>query len=282
MSARENLPLCDRPIGVFDSGLGGLSALREIHACMPGENLIYFGDTGRVPYGTKSQQTIRTYAEQDMRFLAGMQPKAIVIACGTVSSVAPDACKEMFSGTVLGVIEPACRAALCGGAKRIGVLATQATVNSGAFVRTLQNLDSTAQVLQVACPLFVPLVENGFFDADDPVPQLVAKRYLRPMESWKPDAVILGCTHYPHLRPAIAAALPGVPLIDTGAEVARALRKGLAENNLCTARKTGGLQFFVSDAPESFSAAAQIFLGQTIETVRRVTLIGQTLTPVQQ
>ena len=102
MSARENLPLCDRPIGVFDSGLGGLSALREIHACMPGENLIYFGDTGRVPYGTKSQQTIRTYAEQDMRFLAGMQPKAIVIACGTVSSVAPDACKEMFSGTVLG------------------------------------------------------------------------------------------------------------------------------------------------------------------------------------
>ena len=280
MSARESLPLCERPIGVFDSGLGGLSALREIHARMPGETLIYFGDTGRVPYGTKSRQTIRTYAGQDMRFLAQMQPKAIVIACGTVSSVALDECSELFCGPVLGVIEPACRAALAGGAERIGVLATQATVGSGAFLQTLQGLNAKAEVRQVACPLFVPLVENGFFGAEDPVPQLVAKRYLGAMEEWRPDAVILGCTHYPHLRPAIEAALPGVPLIDTGAEVAKALQKTLAAAGLETTKKTGEMQFYVSDAPQSFAQAANVFLGQTIEAVRRVTLVGQELRAV--
>ena len=261
-----------RPIGVFDSGLGGLSAVREIRTLLPQEDLIYFGDTGRVPYGTKSEQTIRKYAAQDAAFLAGMQPKALVVACGTVSSVALDECRKIFSpGPVLGVIEPACSSALkTTHVGRIGVLATETTVRSGAFRRALQQADVSVQVREVSCPLFVPLVENGFFAPDDPIPQMVARRYLHELAAWRPDTVILGCTHYPHLRSAIAAALPQVALVDTGAEVARALAQTLTARDMRAKRENGRMQFFVTDTPQGFSAAAEIFLGQSVDFVTQV------------
>ena len=253
-----------RPIGIFDSGLGGLSAVREIRTLLPRETLVYFGDTGRVPYGTRSTQTIRRYAAQDIRFLLSHADcKAVVVACGTVSANALDVLCAENDIPIIGVIDPAVTAAQHATKNgRIGVIATPSTIASGAYERALHRADPTISVTSAACALFVPLVENGFVDADDPIPRLTAERYLEPIRASGADTLILGCTHYPLLAPVISRVLPDVTLIDTGREAAHRLHALLTERNLHTASDTpGSSSFFVSDEPQGFANAAARFLG---------------------
>lgn len=252
------------PIGIFDSGLGGLTALREIRRILPNEDLIYFGDTGRVPYGSRSHETICKYAAQDMRFLLEKAPcKAIVVACGTVSANALPTLRAQFDVPVIGVIEPAVSAAVGKSKnKRIGVIATAATVASHAYEDALTSLCPEIEVISRACPLFVPLVENGFTDPTDPIPRMVAERYLKDIIDAGCDTVILGCTHYPMLAPVISAVLgENVTLIDTGREVAHALRALLKATNTEKTDDAGTLSCFVSDEPHGFAAVAAAFLG---------------------
>ena len=269
-----------RPIGVFDSGLGGLTAVREIRAVLPGEDLVYFGDTGRVPYGTRSHETICRYAAQDLHFLmTEADCRAVVIACGTVSANALDQLRAQYDVPIIGVIEPAAAAAAHATKNgRIGVIATPSTVASEAYVRALHALDASFFVTQQACALFVPLVENGFVDADDPIPLAVAERYLAPVREAGIDTLILGCTHYPLLSDVIARVLPGVTLIDTGREAAHALGH-LLEQEACAPTDAHGLgtsRFFVSDEPQDFARAAARFLGLAPDApfpiVRRVNI----------
>ena len=252
------------PIGIFDSGLGGLTALKEIRRVLPGEDLIYFGDTGRVPYGTRSRQTIIRYARQDVRFLLSQNIKCIVAACGTVSATALEVLREEFSLPILGVIDPAVKKAVAVTKNgRVGVIATPSTIHSHAYADRIALLAPAMQVTECACPLFVPLVENGFFGVDDPVPELVAQRYLEPIRQAGADTLILGCTHYPLLKEIIARVLPGVQLIDTGVEVAHSLQALLDEQHLRGGSVSGGdASFYVSDTPDCFEKLAGIFLGE--------------------
>ncbi len=256
----------NRPIGVFDSGLGGLTAVKEIGLRLPREEIVYFGDTGRVPYGTRSAQTVCRYALQDMRFLLKEADcKAVVVACGTVSANAMPLLRQSFSVPVIGVIEPAVDAAVAATKNgRIGVIATPSSIASGAYEKTLHEKNSDLQVFCAACALLVPLVENGFTDPEDPIPTLTVQRYLRPLIEADIDTLILGCTHYPLLRPIIARQLPGVTLIDTGVAAAGALGELLSSEDLHrtdTDTCKGRMRFFVSDEPTGFAQAAARFLG---------------------
>ena len=190
-----------RPIGVFDSGLGGLTAVRSLRSILPGENLVYFGDTARVPYGGRSPETILKYARQDVRFLRTFDLKAILIACGTVTSTSLEQLRRENDLPMLGVVEPSCRAALAATRnRRVGIIATQASVRSGAYERTLRALAPEVTVLQQACPLFVPLAEEGRTRPGDIVIETVAREYLAPLRGQGIDTLILGCTHYPLLE----------------------------------------------------------------------------------
>ena len=247
-------------IGVFDSGLGGLTALRELTALLPREDIVYFGDTGRVPYGSKSPETIIRYSMQDMSFLMTFGVDAVLVACGTASSTALDALKERFSVPVFGVIDAAAEAAVRTTKNgRIGVIGTATTIKSGAFPKSIRSLDSSIETVETACPLFVHLVEDGFTAPGDEVTRAAAKRYLSPLRDSGIDTLILGCTHYPIISHAIAEVLPGVTLISSG--------KAAAEKLAATVRnsgKTGGdgiIRCFVSDAPDSFESSAHIFMG---------------------
>lgn len=268
-----------RPIGIFDSGLGGLSAVREIRALLPNEDLIYFGDTGRVPYGTRSRDTIRRYAAQDIRFLLSHADcKAVVVACGTVSANALDELRENNDIPIIGVIDPAVKAAARTTRNgRIGVIATPSTIASGAYEGALLAENPALNVTSQACALFVPLVENGFVDPDDPIPTLTAERYLAPIRESGADTLILGCTHYPLLRAVISAVLPGVTLIDTGREAAYSLRALLYDKKLNTeSADIGQSRFYVSDEPQGFAHAAARFLGlsenEAFPTVEQVNI----------
>lgn len=253
-------------LGVFDSGLGGLSAVKELAKCLPNEDVVYFGDTGRVPYGTRSKNTIIKYALQDARFLMQYRPKAILVACGTVSSVALNALREQFGGPVIGVVEPAVQAALAvTRKKRVAVLGTPATIRSGSYADLLTATDEQVQVKGIPCPLFVPLVENGHIDPLDPIVRAAVAHYLQEAIDFGADTIILGCTHYPLLSAAIGTYVGDkVRLIDAAAETARCLRTMLQEQQMLS--ETGGEhRFFVSDAPENFADTAKIFLGRDIE-----------------
>lgn len=253
-------------IGVFDSGLGGLSAVRELAALMPHENIIYFGDTGRVPYGSKSREIIRKYTAQDARFLLSHGVKAILAACGTVSSNALECIEELTDIPVFGVVEDAAREAYTASeTKRIGIIGTQATVNSGIFKRKIEAVDKNAAVLQCACPLFVPLVEYGFTADGDEITRLACERYLSPFRG-EADTLVLGCTHFPILEKFIAEALPNVTLINPAREAARAMANALREKDLlCTRESKGEIRYFVSDEPARFNTEGKIFLGKDFE-----------------
>ena len=253
----------ENAIGVFDSGLGGLCAVRELARLLPHENIIYFGDTGRVPYGSKSRETIRKYTVQDARFLLSHGVKAILAACGTVSSNALECIEELTDIPVFGVVEDAAREAYAASkTKRIGIIGTQATVNSGIFKRKIEAIDEKAVVLQCACPLFVPLVEYGFAAEGDEITRLACERYLAGFRG-EVDTLVLGCTHFPILEKAIAASLPGVTLINPAREAARAVAKALCENGLLSAREgRGEIRYFVSDEPARFNSEGGIFLGK--------------------
>ena len=211
-------------IGVFDSGLGGLTVLNAICAANEGLSIIYFGDTARVPYGPRTPDTIAHYARQDVRFLLSKKVEAIVVACGTVSAIALNTLREEFDVPIIGVIEPACDAAAkVTKTSHICVIGTHATVNSRAYSRYLNTKYPHCRVSGVECPLFVPLIENGFRE-DDPITQLTVERYLAPIRETDVDTLILGCTHYPFLTEAIKKVLPGVTLIDIGVALSEALQ----------------------------------------------------------
>lgn len=256
----------NRPIGVFDSGLGGLTAVKALRRLLPGEDLIYFGDTARVPYGGRSRETLLKYARQDIAFLRSFDLKAVLIACGTVTSTSLDTLRKENDLPVLGVVEPSCREALAAtNNKKIGMIATLASARSGAYERTLKGLDADVQVVSQPCPLFVPLVENGRFRQGDVVIETVAREYLTPLMEADVDTLILGCTHYPLLKDIIGEICgPGVTLIDSGAASARALRQQLAAEGQLTDRQQGETRFYVSDRPEDFEKLAAVFLEEPL------------------
>lgn len=252
----------DRPIGVFDSGLGGLTVVRELMRELPGEDIVYFGDTGRVPYGTRSRETIQKYARQDCRFLLRERVKRIIAACGTVSSAAPDVLREL-PVPATGVVEPAADAAAAATRNgRIGVLGTTATIRSGAFRRRIEQKRPGALVMPQACPLFVPLVENGWIGRGDEVTALTVRRYLAPLKEAGVDTLILGCTHFPLLADVIGDEMGGVTLIDAGRAAAEACARDLRSSDALHTPGCGGThRFYVSDQPEDFSRVAELFLG---------------------
>ncbi len=246
-------------IGIFDSGLGGLTALREAMRLMPNEDFIYFGDTGRVPYGTRSRDTIIQYAKQAMNFFASHNVKAVLAACGTVSSVALKDLKASFDFPIIGVVEGAANSAIKETKnKKIGIIGTSATISSGSFEKALKSLCRDAQTMGIACPLFVPLVENGFVQKDDCVTLEVARRYLQPIKDFGADTLILGCTHFPIISEVISQILPSVTLINSGSEAAKQLTELMGNNS----SGNGRVEYYVSDSPENFSSVASIFLGE--------------------
>lgn len=256
----------NRPIGIFDSGLGGLTAVREILTILPREQVVYFGDTGRVPYGTRSRETIRKYARQDVEFLLSQNVKMVIAACGTVSSAAPQIGRNL-PVLFTGVVEPtALAASLATRNHRVGVIGTTATIQSGAYRRALHSLNPNIQVFEQDCPLFVPLVEHGFADPSDPVPRLVAERYLAPLKQQDIDTLIMGCTHYPILREVIGNVMgKDITLIDSGRETACYAAQMLHKQDaLCGKGQTPECTFYVSDRVEGFSRAASIFLGHNV------------------
>ena len=255
----------NRAIGVFDSGLGGLTAVRRLHALMPRENIIYFGDTGRVPYGTRGRDTIIKYARQDVAFLRQFDLKAIIIACNTVSAVALDLLERENNIPIIGTVEPACRRAMTMTRNgRVGVIGTAATVRSGAYERYLHHADGSLKLFTQACPLFVPLVENGRVEPGDPITTPAIDLYLREVRDAGVDTLILGCTHYPLLKRMIGDYMgDDVTLIDPGKVTAIETAAALEDLELTNGRSTGGTaRYFVSDTPETFAELETLFLGE--------------------
>ena len=255
----------NRPIGVFDSGLGGLTAVRHLQRLLPNENIVYFGDTGRVPYGTRSRDTIRRYAAEDCHLLLEKDVKFIIAACGTVSSVAPDLLAEL-PVPAIGVVTPTARAAVQATKNgRVGIIGTAATVRSASFEKAMHAINPEIQVTATPCPLFVPLVESGWISEEDPVAIPMVKRYLTAVKEAGVDTLILGCTHFPLLAPIIQKELGDVTLIDSGRETAALCAALLKESDQLAAPRQGEAKFYVSDQPEGFSQVAEIFLGQSVE-----------------
>jgi len=255
------------PIGVFDSGLGGLTVAHAIMRRLPSESLIYFGDTARVPYGPKSPDTVRRYSREIAAFLLDQGVKAIVVACNTATAHALPVLQEELDVPVLGVVEPGARAAVrATRSERIGVIATEGTIRSGAYVRAIHQASPDARVTALACPLFVPLVEEGWTDHE--ATRLVAHEYLDQFTCEAVDTLVLGCTHYPLLKPLIAEVVgPGVRLIDSAEEAAADTVRMLDEHGLAASSSTASYRFIASDDPQQFLSLGQRFLGDAIEHV---------------
>ena len=255
-----------RPIGIFDSGLGGLTTVKELSRLLPCEDIIYFGDTGRVPYGTRSNETILKYVRQDIRFLLSHHIKAIIIACGTASSVALDAVQKEFDIPVIGVVRPAVEQALKATKnKKIGVIGTPGTINSGSYEKLLHSLEPGAQTFSQACPMFVPLVENGYLKSE--ATNIIAREYLLPLKENGVDTLILGCTHYPLLYPTISAIMGAeVTLIDSGSATASAVAAQLKKENMLNGKTNSGTaSYYVSDTVDQFVELGSRFLDKEIE-----------------
>jgi glutamate racemase len=262
-----------RPIGVFDSGLGGLTVVNQLMKHLPGEAIIYFGDTARVPYGSKSSLTIQKFSQQIVRFLQNQGVKLIVVACNTASSVALDQVKESSSVPVIDVIEPGARAALrVSVSRRIGIIGTTATVSAGKYETILKTLETNVYVFSQACPLFVPLVEEGWIES--PVTEQIARIYLNPLMQNRIDSLILGCTHYPIIKDTIKKIVDGnVQIIDSAIETAVKVRKTLESHYLSNDAQTDPKHlFYVSDFPQKFEEIARRLLGQPLMNVHRIAL----------
>ncbi len=260
-----------RPIGVFDSGLGGLTAVRELFRVLPDERVVYFGDTARVPYGSKSRETVTRFSLEIARFLLRQDIKCLLVACNTASSYALETLKQRLDIPVVGVIDPAVGVAVTAGpprprGRRVGVIGTQATIASGAYAAALTRLAPGTQVVSCACPLFVPLIEEGWLD--HPVTRGVAEEYLAELRREPPDSLILACTHYPLIAPLLAGLLgPQVRLVDSGAEAALATA-GLLRRHGMLAAPAGesgpAHHFYLSDERLSFAHVARTFLGREL------------------
>ncbi len=259
-----------RPIGVFDSGVGGLTVVEQIRKILPGEDIIYFGDTARVPYGTKSKETITKFSVENVEFLMEKDVKLVVVACNTASSLGLDFLKRCFRVPIIGVIEPGAKGAVSlTRNNRIGVIGTNATISSGAYEKAIRKINPGIFVSKASCPLFVPLVEEGW--ADMPVTGQIASIYLTPLKSTKIDTLIMGCTHYPLLRETIQRVMGrGVMLVDSAKEVAREVKTILdSAGGLNTGGRKGKINFFVSDEPFRFVSVAERFLRRKISCVKR-------------
>lgn len=256
----------DAPIGVFDSGIGGLTVAKEIMRQLPGENLVYFGDTARVPYGTKSRDTVCKYSRQIARFLLSQNVKAIVIACNTASALAMEELEDMLEVPVIDVVQPGARMAAASTQNhKIGILGTQSTIKSGIYERYLHHINSELTVVSKACPLFVPLVEEGLFE--DRITEDVVGRYLHDMKEYEIDTLVLGCTHYPLLRGVIGREMgEEVKLVNPAYETAKSLKEMLREKKLlASGPKKAAHQFFVSDGADSFRSFANSILPCPVE-----------------
>ncbi|MBI2434130.1 MAG: glutamate racemase [Candidatus Hydrogenedentes bacterium] len=258
-------------IGIFDSGVGGLTVFQAVAARLPDEPIVYLGDTARVPYGTKSPETVVRYAQSCAGILLARGVKLLVVACNTASAFALDALRASVEVPVIGVVEPGARAALGRTRnRRIGVIGTSGTVSSGAYLRAIRALSPDSEVFAQACPLFVPLAEEGWTEGE--VPRAVAREYLRPLLNNAIDTLILGCTHYPLLARTIGAVSgPGVTLVDSAAETAQAVAATLEDLGL-RAQSTGPArrEFLVTDAPEVFTRVAKRFLDAELHNVEWV------------
>lgn len=263
--------LQNKPIGVFDSGVGGLTVVSEIFKLLPGESIVYFGDVGRSPYGGRSKETIIHFARQDVRFLLEHHVKIIIVACNTASAVALETLQEEFNMDILGVIEPGSKAAMNHSRNhRIGIIGTKATISSDSYARAIQKRRQETKVFSLACPLFVPLAEEGYIEKE--ATYLIAQDYLKTLLDLDIDTLILGCTHYPLLKSVIGRVMGNnVKLIDSAEETARELAAVLSVRNLL--RPSGGEvmhKFYVSDVPDKFSQIAERFLGRNINNITRV------------
>lgn len=251
-----------RAIGVFDSGLGGLTAVKQLQKIMPNEDIVYFGDTARVPYGTRADDTILKFAMQDLKFVLEHDVKAVLVACGTVTSVALPTLEKMSNVYISGVVEPAAKAALVATSnKKIAVLGTSATTKSRSFEKAMKAAEPSVDVLSKACPLFVPLVENGYFNKENKIARDVAEEYLKDVEEYGADTLILGCTHYPILKDIISDILKGVNIIDSGAESALVIEEYIRKNDMKNEESRKGIcTYYVSDSVDNFRELSEIFL----------------------
>lgn len=268
-------------IGVFDSGVGGLTCVAELIKLLPHENIVYLGDTARVPYGTRSKETIAAYTRQDMEFLRQHDVKMILVACGTASSVImtdPDFKKKSEAPVYSGVVLPAAHAA-CAATKnnRIGVIATSATIKSGSYCKVIKDINPKMRVIGKACPMFVPLVENGYTAVDCPPARFFAEEYLECMKREEVDTLILGCTHYPHLHELISDIMgKDVRLISSGAELAKFAQKNLTfGDDLAEREEAGTVELYCTDSVELFSENVERFLGAGINArIEKCSLTG--------
>ncbi|KPJ49947.1 hypothetical protein AMJ40_04350 [candidate division TA06 bacterium DG_26] len=251
-------------IGVFDSGIGGLTVVKAIRRLLGNPEIIYFGDSARVPYGPKSKDLITKYAIQSTVFLSTKNVELIVVACNTVSAICLDKLKSMFSIPIIGVIDPGVRRALDYTHGRIGVIGTTGTIRSGAYQRAIRGLSATVRIRVKACPLFVPLAEEGF--TDNQAVYLIAEHYLASLTEFGMDTLILGCTHYPLLSGIIQKVVGrDVKLVDSAASVAEEVRSLMNGR-----RKQGDVRIYLSDIPPGFSRAGSMFLGESINNLRKV------------
>lgn len=273
MPAKPRASAEARPIGIFDSGIGGLTVLREVRRKLPSEPLVYFGDTAHLPYGTKSKETITRFSLDNVRFLRSFGTKLVIVACNTASALSLDAIRAHNDVPVIGVIEPGARQAIrLTRNGRVGVIGTKATIGSGSYEAWLKRLDPSVKVYSQACPLFVPLVEEGWLDGD--VVAKVARQYLSPLKSFGIDTLILGCTHYPLLKDVIRQAMGArVRLVNSAEETAREARLLLGRLGLASPARRGRVsecRFYVSDEPEPFRTLGERFLGSPVRTVAKV------------
>ena len=254
-------------IGIFDSGIGGLTVAKSVIEMMPKENIIYFGDTAHMPYGTKSFDEIKQLVLADVNFLNTFPLKAIMIACNTADSVGRKTVEENYDLPIYGVVEPACKkAVLTTENKKVGVIATEACINSKAYEEMINNLDPSVKVFPKACPLLASLVEEGHFNKDDEVLMPVLKQYLQPLMDEGIDTLVLGCTHYPLVKDSIISIIGNVNIISSSDAAAERLKEDLQEKQLIkTCRKNADRKYFVSDKPDNFIEKASIFMCEKFE-----------------
>ncbi|RJQ54736.1 MAG: glutamate racemase [Nitrospiraceae bacterium] len=259
------------PIGVFDSGVGGLTVMREIMRQLPEENILYLGDTARVPYGTRSPETVVKYSVENTEFLMSRGIKLLVVACNTSSSVSLDILKDKFPVPVIGVVEPGARAAVANTRlKKVAVIGTETTIKSGSYEKAIKALDGSIKVSGVACPLFVPLIEEGWLEGE--VVTLTAEKYLEPLKHNGADTLVLGCTHYPMIKGVIER-VAKIPLIDSAIETAKEVRRALGAADMLRQDSTDGVkEFFVTDATEKFVRTGERFFGHRIINISKISL----------
>jgi glutamate racemase len=265
--------LASRPIGVFDSGIGGLTVTRALMERLPFEDIVYFGDTARVPYGVKSVATIEHFTQQIVDFLLAQEVKALVIACNTISAVAANRVRQRVPVPVFDVIDAGARNAVAASRNgAIGVIATPTTVNSNAYARGIHAINAEARVYSQACPLLVPLVEEGWLD--HAVTRLTVQEYLKPVRAEGIDTLVLGCTHYPLLKPLIGElAGPDIQLVDSAVSVAEQVAQTLAALELSTARRgEPDYRYYVTDIPLRFQTVGERFLGRNLRHLEMVNL----------